>query len=88
MTKPKEDMAVAADESGKLPEGEFAVELTSDISGGVGNHKKGTRIRHLSHSAFNTLVQGGFAKKLSKGADVAGAVDASAPIQLANAPVE
>lgn len=66
-----------------LPEGELAVVLTSDIDGGVGSHKKGTRIRNLSFSAFNTLVQGGFAKKLGKGSDVSDAVDASAPIKLA-----
>lgn len=66
-----------------LPEGELAVELTSDIDGGIGSHKKGTRIRYLSQSAFNTLTQGGFAKKLGKGSDVSGAVDASAPIKFA-----
>lgn len=43
---------------------EYAVKLTSDIKGGVGNHKKDTVLRNLSYSAFNTLTCGGFAKRV------------------------
>lgn len=47
-----------------IPDSEFAVKLTSDIRGGIGNHEKGTVLRNLSQSAFNTLVCGGFAKRV------------------------
>lgn len=51
-------------EKTKIADGEYAVKLTADISGGIGTHEKGTVLRNLSFSAFNTLVCGGMAKRV------------------------
>lgn len=53
-------------EAGKemIAEGEYAVKLTQDISGGIGNHEKGTVLRNLSFSAYNTLVCSGMGKRV------------------------
>ena len=58
-------MADKKEESGaKIDDGELAVRLTRDIEGGIGVHEKGTVLRRLSPSAFNTLTQGGFGTAL------------------------
>lgn len=62
----------------KIAPGELAVELTSDISGGLGVHSKGTKLRNLSESAFTTLTAG-FGKAIPEGTEVKSAEDASAP---------
>lgn len=67
MTVPKKD---------QVAEGELAVKLTSDISGGLGNHAKGRKLRNLSISAFNTIVHGGFGEELKAGESAVNAEDA------------
>lgn len=54
-------------EVAKIEEGEMAVKLTTDVSGGLGNHKEGTVLRGLSFSAFNTITQGGLGVALKAG---------------------
>lgn len=54
----------------KIAEGELAVRLTSDITGGLGNHAKGAVLRDLSESAYNTLVQAGGHQALPPGSTV------------------
>jgi hypothetical protein len=78
----KRKTAEAEADTSKVQEGELAVRITKEggISGGLGNHKEGAVLRHLSHSAFNTLTQGGLGDPLEAGADASDAVDASAPI--------
>jgi hypothetical protein len=76
------------EDGAKVRDGEYAAKLTSDISGGIGNHKSGTKLRNLSSPAFNTLIQSGLATGLKAGADVSDAVDASAPIVPSSAPPE
>jgi hypothetical protein len=60
----------------KIEEGELAVRLNSDINGGLGRHKKGTVLRHLSSSAFIGLTQGGGHETLKAGASGKGVEDA------------
>jgi hypothetical protein len=76
----KSEAAAASDTTPRIVDGEWAVKLTKDIQGGIGNHKEGTVIRNLSFSAFNTLVQGGFAQRLNAGDDATDAVDATNPL--------
>ena len=76
---PKKQAEAAPADSNKIAEGELAVRLTNDIHGGIGDHKEGTVLRHLSPSAYNTLVQGGHGEALKAGEDASEAVDASAP---------
>jgi hypothetical protein len=47
-----------------IPEDEYAVKLTQDISGGLGNYPKDTVLRGLSYSSFNTLTCTGLAKRV------------------------
>jgi hypothetical protein len=62
--------------------GELAVELTSDISGGLGVHKSGTKLRNLSESTFTTLTAG-FGKAIPEGTALASAEDVSEPVTKA-----
>jgi len=64
----------------KVQPGELAVKLTHDITGGVGNHSAGTVLRHLSISAYNTLVYGGGHDALKEGDAVTEAIDGGAPL--------
>lgn len=43
----------------KYEKGERVIELTSDITGGMGKHKKGKILRGLSISSFVGLKAGG-----------------------------
>ena len=73
-------LAIEGHDPNKIEEGERAVRLRYDISGGLGDHKEGTVLRNLSFSAFNTLVQGGGHEHIEAGTDVgADAVDTSRP---------
>ena len=47
-----------------IPDDEYAVKLTKDITGGIGNYPKDTVLRNLSFSAFNTLTCTGMAKRV------------------------
>lgn len=69
-------MGKAKNDTNKIEDGEFAVRLNSDISGGIGEHKKGTVLRNLSSSAFIGLTQGGGHTALKPGASADDAVDA------------
>lgn len=51
------------------------VRLTQDISGGFGEHKKGTILHNLSSSGFNTLTQGGLGVKLESTTQTDNVVD-------------
>lgn len=63
-----------------IQDGELAVRLNSPIKGGIGNHPKGTVLRQLSASAFNTLVHAGGHQPLEAGEEVEEAVDATQPV--------
>jgi hypothetical protein len=64
-------------DANKIADGEFAVKLTRDIDGGLGDHKSGTVLRRLSQSAYNTLVNGGLGDPVKEGSSAKDAVDTS-----------
>jgi hypothetical protein len=56
----------------KIEDGELAVRLTSDISGGLGTHKKGTVLRRLTKAVFDGLTLAGGHEELKAGATASG----------------
>jgi hypothetical protein len=54
----------------KIEEGELAVKLTSDITGGLGAHKSGAVLRNLTESAYIGLVNAGGHEPLKAGTQI------------------
>lgn len=69
----------------KIGEEELAVKIIAEegITGGLGNHPKGTVLRQLSQSAFNTLTTGGFGEALEPGTAVREPVKPAKPAEPA-----
>lgn len=63
-----------------IADGELAVRLSQDISGGLGNHPKGSVMRNLSEATFNTLTHTNMATAIPAGSS-------AEPVDLSSANV-